>query len=143
MGKLQMQINIKTTTRTQLLDITKEVRDAVKKIGIKTGIKTGIKNGLVHVFSMHTTGAITINEGADPAVETDILNFINELVPFNNAYKHMEGNSDAHIKVSLIGPSEIIPLENGELVLGTWQAIYFCEFDGPRNRQVNVHISSE
>jgi secondary thiamine-phosphate synthase enzyme len=128
-----MKLNIKTKTGIQLIDITKEVRAAVKK--------SGIKNGLVHVFSMHTTGAITINEGADPAVETDILNFINELVPFNNTYKHMEGNSDAHIKVSLIGPSEIIPLENGELVLGTWQAIYFCEFDGPRSRQVNVQIS--
>ena len=128
-----MQIKVKTSARIQMLNITKEVRAAVKK--------TGIKNGLVHVYSMHTTGAITINEGADPAVETDILNFINELVPFNNAYKHMEGNSDAHIKVSLIGPSEIIPLENGELVLGTWQAIYFCEFDGPRSRRVNVQLS--
>ena len=128
-----MKLNIKTKTGIQLIDITKEVRAAVKKIGIK--------NGLVHVFSMHTTGAITINEGADPAVETDILNFINELVPFNNTYKHMEGNSDAHIKVSLIGPSEIIPLENGELVLGTWQAIYFCEFDGPRSRRVNVQVN--
>ena len=128
-----MQIKVKTSARIQMLNITKEVRAAVKT--------TGIKNGLVHVFSMHTTGAITINEGADPAVETDILNFINELVPFNNTYKHMEGNSDAHIKVSLIGPSEIIPLENGELVLGTWQAIYFCEFDGPRSRRVNVQLS--
>ena len=128
-----MKLNIKTKTGIQLIDITKEVRAAVKK--------SGIKNGLVHVFSMHTTGAITINEGADPAVETDILNFINELVPFNNTYKHMEGNSDAHIKVSLIGPSEIIPLENGELVLGTWQAIYFCEFDGPRSRRVNVQVN--
>jgi secondary thiamine-phosphate synthase enzyme len=128
-----MQISVKTSARIQMIDITKDIRAAVKK--------SGIKEGLVHVFSMHTTGAITINEGADPAVETDILHFINELVPFNNAYRHMEGNSDAHIKVSLIGPSEIIPLENGELVLGTWQAIYFCEFDGPRSRRVNVQVN--
>ena len=127
-----MQINVKTDARTQMLDITSQVQEAVKQ--------SGIKNGLVHVFSMHTTAAITINENADPAVETDILNTINQIIPWDDNFKHMEGNSAAHIKVSLFGPSETIPLENGTLVLGTWQGIYFCEFDGPRNRHVNIQI---
>ncbi len=127
-----MQISVKTNARTQMVDITSKVQNAVKK--------SGISNGLVHVFSMHTTAAITINENADPAVETDILNTINKTIPWDDNFKHMEGNSAAHIKVSLFGPSETIPLENGFLVLGTWQGIYFCEFDGPRNRHVNIQI---
>ncbi len=127
-----MQISIKTDARTQMLDITEKVREAVKK--------SGIRNGLVHIFSMHTTGAVTINENADPAVETDILNTINKIVPWDDNFRHMEGNSAAHIKVSLFGPSELIPLENGSLVLGTWQGIYFCEFDGPRTRKVNIQV---
>jgi secondary thiamine-phosphate synthase enzyme len=127
-----MQISVKTNARTQMVDITSKVQDVVKK--------TLVQNGLVHVFSMHTTAAITINENADPDVETDILNTINKIIPWDDHFKHMEGNSAAHIKVSLFGPSELIPLENGSLVLGTWQGIYFCEFDGPRNRRVNVRI---
>ncbi len=127
-----MQISVKTNARTQMVDITSKVQNAVRQ--------SNIKNGLVQVFSMHTTAAITINENADPAVETDILNTINKVIPWDDHFKHMEGNSAAHIKVSLFGPSEIIPLENGSLVLGTWQGIYFCEFDGPRNRHVNIHI---
>ena len=127
-----MQISVKTNARTQMVDITSKVQNAVRQ--------SNIKNGLVQVFSMHTTAAITINENADPAVETDILNTINKVIPWDDHFKHMEGNSAAHIKVSLFGPSEIIPLENSSLVLGTWQGIYFCEFDGPRNRHVNIHI---
>lgn len=127
-----MQISVKTHSRTQMIDITSEVQEAIRD--------SGIQNGLVHVFSMHTTAAITINENADPAVTTDMLTFINKMIPWDDGFKHMEGNSAAHIKVSLFGPSELIPLENGSLVLGTWQGIYFCEFDGPRNRRVNVHI---
>jgi secondary thiamine-phosphate synthase enzyme len=127
-----MQISVKTSARTQMKDITSQVRAAVKE--------SGIKNGLVHVFSLHTTAAVTINENADPAVETDILNTINRVIPWDDHFKHMEGNSAAHIKVSLFGPSETIPLSAGDLVLGTWQGIYFCEFDGPRNRRVNVTI---
>ena len=127
-----MQISVQTDARTQMIDITSQVQDVVKK--------TNKKNGLVHVSSMHTTAAITINENADPAVETDILNTINKVIPWDDHFKHMEGNSAAHIKVSLFGPSETIPLENGSLVLGTWQGIYFCEFDGPRNRRVNIQI---
>ncbi len=127
-----MQISVKTHARTQMIDITSQVRRVVED--------AKIQNGLVHVCSLHTTGAITINENADPAVETDILNTINKVVPWDDHFKHMEGNSAAHIKVSLFGPSELIPLENGALVLGTWQGIFFCEFDGPRNRRVNVKI---
>lgn len=127
-----MQIRVETNARTQMVDITSKVQNAVGQ--------SNIKNGLVQVFSMHTTAAITINENADPAVETDILNTINKVIPWDDHFKHMEGNSAAHIKVSLFGPSEIIPLENGSLVLGTWQGIYFCEFDGPRNRSVHIQI---
>lgn len=127
-----MQISVKTTAGTQMVDITAEVRAAVRE--------SGIENGLVHVFSMHTTAAVTINENADPAVTTDMLAFINKVVPWDDHFKHMEGNSAAHIKVSLFGPSEIIPLEKGSLVLGTWQGIYFCEFDGPRTRRVHITV---
>lgn len=127
-----MQISVKTTARTQMIDITAEVRAAVRE--------SGIENGLVHVFSMHTTAAVTINENADPDVTTDMLAFINKVVPWDDHFKHMEGNSAAHIKVSLFGPSEIIPLEKGSLVLGTWQGIYFCEFDGPRTRRVHIAV---
>ncbi len=127
-----MQISVKTNARTQMIDITSKVRQAVAD--------THIKDGLVHIFSMHTTGAITINENADPSVETDILNTINTIVPWDNNYRHMEGNSAAHLKTSLFGASELVSLEDGRLVLGTWQGIYFCEFDGPRNRKVNIKI---
>ena len=115
-----------------MIDITSQVRDAVAA--------SGISDGLVHVYSMHTTGAVTINENADPAVEADILSCINKVIPWDDNFRHMEGNSAAHIKVSLFGPSEIIPLENGKMILGTWQGIFFCEFDGPRTRKVNVKI---
>jgi secondary thiamine-phosphate synthase enzyme len=130
-----MQIPVKTHARTQMIDITSQVRRVVED--------SKIQNGLVHVCSLHTTGAITINENADPAVETDILNTINRVIPWDDHFKHMEGNSAAHIKVSLFGPSELIPLENGSLILGTWQGIFFCEFDGPRNRRVNVKIMAD
>jgi secondary thiamine-phosphate synthase enzyme len=127
-----MIISVKTDSRTQMKDITDQVRQAVTS--------SGIQNGLVHVCSLHTTGAVTINENADPAVPVDILNTINKIVPWDDRYKHMEGNSAAHIKVSLFGPSEMVALENGSLVLGTWQSIFFCEFDGPRQRKVNVTV---
>lgn len=127
-----MQIPVKTSARTQMIDITPQVMAAVSA--------SGVKDGLVHVYSMHTTGAVTINENADPSVETDILSCINKVIPFEDGFRHMEGNSAAHIKVSLFGPSEIIPLEGGKMVLGTWQGIFFCEFDGPRQRRVNVKI---
>lgn len=127
-----MQFSVKTDARTQMIDITDQVRDIVRQ--------SGTRNGLVHVFSMHTTGAVTINENADPAVPVDILSCINKVIPFDDNFKHMEGNSAAHIKVSLFGPSETVALENGKLVLGTWQSLFFCEFDGPRTRKINVTI---
>ena len=130
-----MIISVKTGSRTQMKDITDQVRQAVKS--------SGIQNGLVHVCSLHTTGAVTINENADPAVPVDMLNTINKIVPWDDHYKHMEGNSAAHIKVSLFGPSEMVALENGSLVLGTWQSIFFCEFDGPRQRKVHVTILAD
>jgi secondary thiamine-phosphate synthase enzyme len=130
-----MIIGVKTDSRTQMVDITDPVRQVVKD--------SGILNGLVHVCSLHTTGAVTINENADPAVPVDILNTINRIVPWDDGYRHLEGNSAAHIKVSLFGPSEMVALENGSLVLGTWQSIFFCEFDGPRSRKVNVTILAD
>jgi secondary thiamine-phosphate synthase enzyme len=130
-----MQISVKTHARTEMIEITSQVRRVVEE--------SGIKNGLVYVFSLHTTGAVTINENADPAVEQDILSTINRVIPWDDHFKHLEGNSAAHIKVSLFGPSELIALEEGSLVLGTWQVIFFCEFDGPRNRQVNVKILAD
>jgi secondary thiamine-phosphate synthase enzyme len=130
-----MIIGVKTDSRTQMIDITGQVRQVVRD--------SGIQNGLVHVCSLHTTGAVTINENADPAVPVDILKTLNKVIPWDDGYTHLEGNSAAHIKVSLFGPSEMVALENGDLVLGTWQSIFFCEFDGPRNRKVNVTILAD
>ncbi len=127
----KMIINIQSNKRTELIDITDKVRKS---------IKGDIKTGLVYIFSLHTTGAITINENADPAVKTDILNTVNKIIPWDDNFKHMEGNSAAHIKTSLFGQSEIVAIEDGKLVLGRWQDIYFCEFDGPRNRQVYIKL---
>lgn len=125
-----MIIPVKTGQKSEFIDITRDVEKAAAGMGLK--------NGFVHVFSMHTTAAITINESADPAVKTDMVAFLNKAVPWNDNYRHMEGNSAAHVKTSLMGPSEWIPVENGRLVLGTWQGIFFCEFDGPRSRKVYV-----
>lgn len=127
-----MIINVKTSQRTHLMDITKEVLEVVRK--------SGIIRGLAHVYSMHTTAAITINENADPDVTRDISTALDKLIPWQDNYHHMEGNSAAHLKTSLVGPSELIPIENGKLVLGTWQAVFFCDFDGPRHRKVHVTV---
>lgn len=127
------KLNIPTHKQTEMIDITAKIQQAVEKSGIKSGICT--------VFVPHTTAAVTINENADPDVVHDILMEINKIVPFNDGYLHMEGNSAAHIKSSLFGFSEQIIIENERLVLGTWQGIYFCEFDGPRQRQVYVKIT--
>jgi secondary thiamine-phosphate synthase enzyme len=102
--------------------------------------QTKVEEGICQVFVPHTTAGILINEGADPSVRRDILNQLDKIVPWSGDYQHREGNSPAHIKASLVGSSETIFIENGRLVLGTWQSIYFCEFDGPRHRQVIVKI---
>ena len=130
-----VRITVRTTSRNQFIDITEEVRDAVRKSGVKSGIAV--------VYVPHTTAGITINEGADPSVRVDIINYLNDYVPENRPYRHLEGNSDSHIKASLIGSSINLIVENGDIVLGTWQSVFFCEFDGPRTRTVLVKVISD
>jgi len=125
-------LSIRTSARTQLLDITSQVQRAVDE--------SGVQDGLCTVYVPHTTAGVTINENADPDVAYDILKEINKVIPFNDDYRHMEGNSAAHIKASLVGFSQQVIIESGRLLLGTWQGIYFCEFDGPRSRQVKIKI---
>ena len=125
--------SVNTTRRCQMIDITDKVQSALEK--------TGIDQGQVTVYCPHTTAAIIINENADPSVGHDILLTLEEMFPQNRkGYQHSEGNSDSHIKSSLIGCSENILIENDRLVLGTWQGIFFCEFDGPRSRKVILQI---
>jgi len=125
-------ISVRTGSRTEMVDITSLVQKEISGRGVAEGICT--------VYVPHTTAGITINEGADPAVCRDILTRLNELVPANAGYRHMEGNADSHIKASLMGSSVAVLVENGRLVLGTWQKIFFCEFDGPRSRQIHIRI---
>ena len=124
---------VKTTSHTQMLDITRQIQDAVTGSGVKSGICT--------IFIPHTTAAVTINENADPDVVRDFTTEINKIVPWEDGYHHMEGNSAAHLKSSMIGFCQQVIIEDGRLVLGVWQGIYFCEYDGPRNRKVIVKIS--
>lgn len=128
-------IRVESRARNELVDITGQVRELVEK--------SGVSSGVCRLFSLHTTGAITVNEGADPAVRSDIACFLSKLVPVDGPFSHGEGNSDAHVKTSLVGPSETILIEGGRLLLGTWQAVFFCEFDGPRSRKVAVRIASD
>lgn len=127
-----IRLNVKTTKHTQMLDITREVQKAVTESGVQEGICT--------VFIPHTTAAVTINENADPDVVRDFTMEINKIVPWEDGYYHMEGNSAAHLKSSMIGPDQQIIIEDGRLLLGTWQGIYFCEYDGPRSRKAFVKI---
>jgi len=120
--------------RIELIDITSHVQNIVKR--------SGVREGVCYVYVPHTTAAVTINENADPSVINDIQNYLNKLVPFDGPYSHAEGNSDAHIKTSLVGCSKIIVVTNGDLLLGTWQGIFFCEFDGPRNRKVHIKVTA-
>ena len=128
-------INVRTGSRIDMIDITSQVSGEVSK--------TGIADGICVVYVPHTTAGVTINEGADPAVCTDIIRKLNELVPPNDGYRHMEGNSDSHIKASLTGSSVNVIVENDRLVMGTWQRIFFCEFDGPRSRKVYVKVVND
>jgi len=126
------RIQISTNNHSQMLDITHQVAQMVHESNVKDGICT--------VFIPHTTAAVTINENADPDVTRDILDKLERLLPKKDGYKHFEGNSASHIKASMFGFSETILIENGRLVLGTWQGIYFCEFDGPRTRSFIVDV---
>jgi secondary thiamine-phosphate synthase enzyme len=123
-------INVKTRSRIEMVDITSLVQKEISK--------SKTSDGYCLVYVPHTTAGITINEGADPAVCKDVMDKLNELVPANAGYRHMEGNADSHIKASLMGSSVHVMVENGHLVLGTWQKIFFCEFDGPRSRRAYV-----
>lgn len=124
------KIPVKTHSRAEFIDITVEVSRIVQK--------SGAKEGVCYVYIPHTTAAVTINENADPSVQRDIISELNKIVPWDGHYSHTEGNSAAHIKSTLVGSSVSIPISDGKLALGTWQGIYFCEFDGPRNREVFV-----
>jgi len=123
-------ISVKTRSRIDMVDITASVQKELSK--------AGVDDGLCVVYVPHTTAGVTINEGADPAVCHDIITKLNEMVPPDAGYRHMEGNSDSHIKASIMGSSVTVIVENNRLVLGTWQKIFFCEFDGPRSRKVYV-----
>jgi secondary thiamine-phosphate synthase enzyme len=124
-------LDVRTHRRTEFVDITADVRRAVRDAGLRAGACV--------VYCPHTTAAVTIQENADPDVVHDMLLWLNRHVPKDVAgFRHAEGNSDSHIKSSLIGPSVLVPVAGGELVLGTWQGVYFCEFDGPRRREVRV-----
>lgn len=127
-----MEHKIRTTKAQEFINITSKVREEVRK--------SGVEDGMAVVFIPHTTAGVTINENADPDVVFDILSDLNRVFPEINEHRHMEGNSHAHIKASLFSSSATIIIENGELKLGTWQGIYFCEFDGPRNRNFYVKI---
>jgi secondary thiamine-phosphate synthase enzyme len=128
-------INIKTKSRTEFVDITAKIQNVLDD--------AGIKDGICYIYVPHTTAGVTINEGADPSVAKDIQDMLSRLIPQNFNYSHMEGNSDAHIKSTIVGSSIKVIVEGGRFLLGTWQAIFFCEFDGPRHRRVVVKIMSD
>ncbi|MGD0114079.1 MAG: secondary thiamine-phosphate synthase enzyme YjbQ [Armatimonadota bacterium] len=125
-------VELSTRTRSEFVDITRQVMDVVAKSDIKSGVAV--------ICSAHTTAGVTINENADPDVVADMGAMLDQIVPRHHEYQHGEGNSDAHIKASLVGLSVMVPIEDRRLVLGTWQGIYFCEFDGPRRRKVVVQL---
>lgn len=126
-------IPVSIGARTEFIDVTGKVQQVIKESGVKDGTCT--------VYVPHTTAAVTINENADPSVRRDILSSLNRLIPFDDNYSHSEGNSAAHIKASIIGSSETIIVVDGRLALGTWQGIYYCEFDGPRRRTLLVQVT--
>ena len=128
-------INVKTGSRIEFVNITSDLQKIVSE--------SGVRNGVCHVYIPHTTAGVTINEGADPSVVEDIVSTLNKQVPHISGYLHAEGNSDAHIKTSLVGSSESIFIGGGKLLLGTWQAVFFCEFDGARTRTVMVKVMGD
>jgi len=132
--RLIQTFQVRTSAQTEFIDITRPVQEAIKK--------AGVEDGICFIFIPHTTAAVTINENADPSVVQDIIMELNKIVPSKDQYHHLEGNSPAHIKASMLGCSQMVFVESGKLVLGTWQGIFFCEFDGPRNRKVHVKAIS-
>lgn len=125
------KLSVNTKQRDEMIDITSDVRDVIQD--------EGIRNGIVLVYSAHTTAGITINENADPDVKHDMLMRLDEVYPWEHPkYRHAEGNSASHLKTSTVGASQTIVIEDGKMILGTWQGVYFCEFDGPRNRTVYI-----
>jgi len=128
-----MTLDVRTEHRTELVPITDRIQKAVAE--------SGVQSGVCHLYVPHTTAAVTINENADPMVVNDVLHIVNKIIPFEDSnYRHMEGNSAAHVKACFFGTSETVFVQKGQLVLGTWQGIFFCEFDGPRNRQLYVKV---
>lgn len=128
------RLEVKTSRRSELIDITPKIQAALSQSKLSSGVCT--------VYVPHTTAGVTINENADPSVKKDILEFLDKTIPLRADYRHAEGNADSHIKASLIGSSVAVLFESGRLILGTWQGIFFCEFDGPRDRRVWVKLSS-
>jgi secondary thiamine-phosphate synthase enzyme len=126
---------VKTERRTQLVDVTERVQRAVAQAGVASGV--------CHIYVPHTTAGVLINEHADPDVARDVEATLDRLVPRGGAYRHSEGNSDSHVKATLVGTSQIVFIENGKLALGRWQGIFFCEFDGPRERKILVRVSAD
>jgi secondary thiamine-phosphate synthase enzyme len=127
-------LEVRTGSKTEFLDLTARVQQVVAD--------SGVAEGLCHVFVPHTTAGVTINENADPSVKADILMVLNKLISDREPYRHLEGNSPAHIKASLVGPQLTVLVSQGHLLLGTWQGIFFCEFDGPRHRRVHVKVTA-
>ncbi len=128
-------IEVKSHARTDFIDITAQIGELVSDANVLSGV--------CHLFVLHTTAGITVNEGADPAVQSDISRHLSKLVPLDSRFSHSEGNSDAHVKSTLVGTSQTLLIENGKLHLGTWQGVFFCEFDGPRTRRVAVKIVAD
>ncbi|MGO9620852.1 MAG: secondary thiamine-phosphate synthase enzyme YjbQ [Desulfobaccales bacterium] len=128
-------LTLRTSSRNEFLDVTREIQAAV--------LESGVREGLCHLFVPHTTAALTINENADPSVKSDILMVLNKIISDQEPYRHLEGNSPAHIKASLMGPQLTLMVSSGRLVLGTWQGIYLCEFDGPRSRRLHLKVMGD
>jgi secondary thiamine-phosphate synthase enzyme len=129
------QLRVQTKSKTELVDITQGIQRLVTE--------SGIRSGVCYVYVPHTTSGITVNENTDPNVGRDILKELNKVIPFDDQYSHNEGNSAAHIKSTLVGVSKAVMVEEGRLALGTWQAIFYCEFDGPRDRRVFVKVMKD
>jgi len=127
---MHLTLSVTTRNRSEMIDITSKVEEELNR--------SGLQDGVCFLFVPHTTAGITINESADPSVATDIQEMLNKLIPWEGSYRHLEGNSAAHIKSSLIGNSVMVFVESGHLKLGTWQGIFFCEFDGPRSRKLYI-----